>query len=358
MATLKVDLAERSYEIHIGKGVFAKAIAEFQNLKDNGVKLVCIADSNVLQMHATAAEQMKSVAQIISVDGGEGSKCFNKYAEICSNLAQMNVDRKSVIVAWGGGVIGDLSGFVAATYMRGIKFYQIPTTLLAMVDSSVGGKTGINIPEGKNLVGAFHQPQGVFADTNFLATLPAREFAAGVAEIVKCGILGDEKLFAEIEALSENLAYQNPYLPEAICASCKLKAKIVADDERECATNGGRALLNLGHTFGHAIEKTAGYGNYLHGEAVAVGMVMASSLSAKLGYDDCCKRVKTLLQKNALPVDINYKVSEEKFIEAITHDKKNTGGNLRFVLIEKIGVSKTTNVSKDIVAEVVREFLA
>ena len=358
MVKLNVSLAERSYDIHIGSGAFALAVSELKILKQKGVKLVCIADSNVLQKHPLAVEQMKSVAEIISISGGEGSKCFAKFAEICSQLAQMNIDRKSVIVAWGGGVIGDLAGFVASAYMRGIKFYQIPTTLLAMVDSSVGGKTGINIPEGKNLVGAFHQPQGVFADIDFLATLPEREFSAGVAEVVKCGILGDEKLFVDIENLSEELSCKSSYLPEAICRCCALKAMVVAADERESASEGGRALLNLGHTFGHAIEKTAGYGKYLHGEAVAVGMVMASRLSKNLGFADCCERIKKLLQKCNLPVEINYEVSEENFIEAITHDKKNSGGNLRFVLIEEIGRSKTSNVAKENVVDVVKEFLA
>ncbi len=354
---LKVDLAERSYDIVIGEGAFSKAIEQVRLLKEQNAKIVCIADSDVVKLHSQKADEMRAVAEIIEVSGGESSKSFTSVAKICSRLAQLKVDRKSYIVAWGGGVIGDLAGFIASIYMRGIKFFQVPTTLLAMVDSSVGGKTGVNIDEGKNLVGAFHQPQGVFADIDFLKTLPAREFSAGMAEVIKCGVLGDLKLFDNIENLVEPLSPTHSYLPEAIRRSCALKADVVASDEREIATSGGRALLNLGHTFGHAIEKTAGYGKYLHGEAVAIGMVMAARLSAKLGLGDFQMRIENVLRSCNLPVSMDYDVSIEAFMDAMSRDKKNSGGELRFVLIEEIGKTKTATVSADFVADVVGEFI-
>ena len=355
---LCVNLAERSYNIEIGSGAFQKALSQFQSLVEKNVKLICIADSNVVRLHSQKADSIKSIAEIIEVDGGEASKCFAKVAEICSYLAQIKADRKSCIIAWGGGVIGDLAGFIASIYMRGIKFYQIPTTLLAMVDSSVGGKTGINIPEGKNLVGAFHQPQGVFADIDFLETLPEREFSAGMAEVIKCGLLGDAKLFEDLENFSTVWNSKHPYLCEAIFRSCSLKAKIVADDERETASSGGRALLNLGHTFGHAIEKTFGFGSYLHGEAVALGMIMANKLSSTLGGTDFHNRISSVLMSSSLPCSLgNHKISVADFMEAMARDKKNSGGQLRFVLLEDIGEAKTVVVDKDTVEKIVREFL-
>ncbi len=354
---MSVNLAERSYDIVIASGAFCKILERLRALKESKVKLVCIADSAVVKLHSQKADKMRELAEVIEVSGGESSKCFTQVAEICSRLAQLKVDRKSYIIAWGGGVIGDLAGFIASVYMRGIKFFQIPTTLLAMVDSSVGGKTGINIAEGKNLVGAFHQPQGVFADIDFLKTLPVREFSAGMAEVVKCGVLGDSKLFEDIENLSTQLSPSHDYLPEAIRRSCALKAAVVASDEREMASNGGRALLNLGHTFGHAIEKTAGYGKYLHGEAVAIGIVMAARLSAKLGLGDFQDKIAKVLGACSLPISPDYDVSLEAFMDAMARDKKNSGGLLRFVLIEGIGQTKTESVSAELVAEVVEEFI-
>ena len=355
---LCVNLAERSYNIEIGSGTFQNALSEFQSLVEKNVKLICIPDSNVVRLHSQKADSIKSVAELIEVDGGEASKSFAKVAEICSHLARIKADRKSCIIAWGGGVIGDLAGFIASIYMRGIKFYQIPTTLLAMVDSSVGGKTGINIEEGKNLVGAFHQPQWVFADIDFLETLPEREFSAGMAEVIKCGLLGDAKLFEDLENSTSEWNFKHPYLSEAIFRSCSLKAKIVSDDERETASNGGRALLNLGHTFGHAIEKTFGFGSYLHGEAVALGMIMANRLSSTLGGADFHNRIKNVLMSSGLPCTLgSHKISVSDFMEAMARDKKNSGGQLRFVLLEDIGKAKTIVVDKDTVERIVSEFL-
>ncbi len=355
---LRVDLAERSYDIEIGFGVFDKALESLQKLAENKVRLFCIADRKVVQLHSAKAMAMRNIAEIIEIDGGEASKCFDKVAEICSLLAQKKADRKSCIIAWGGGVVGDLSGFIASIYMRGIKFYQIPTTLLAMVDSSVGGKTGINIAEGKNLVGAFHQPQGVFADIDFLQTLPEREFSAGMAEVIKCGLLGDKKLFEDLENIGSKISSKHEYLSDAIYRSCALKANIVADDERETATSGGRALLNFGHTFGHAIEKTCGYGTYCHGEAVAIGMIMAIELSKVLDGLDFRTRVKNVIANSKLPCSLAGKsISIDEFMKAMAADKKNSSGELKFVLLEKIGNAKTVVVDKDVVENVVRDFL-
>jgi 3-dehydroquinate synthase len=322
------------------------------------VKLFCIADSCVLKRHSDKAKAMRKLADIIEVDGGEASKCFGKVAEICSLLAQKKADRKSCIIAWGGGVIGDLAGFIASVYMRGIKFYQIPTTLLAMVDSSVGGKTGINIEEGKNLVGAFHQPQGVFADIDFLDTLPEREFSAGMAEVIKCGLLGDVKLFEDLENIGSDWSRNHSYLSEAILRSCALKAKIVAEDEHETASSGGRALLNFGHTFGHAIEKLYGYGTYRHGEAVAIGMLMANELSKVLGGADFKERISHVVACSKLPMSVaNQEISVADFVNAMAGDKKNSNGQLRFVVLENIGDAKTVVVDKAIVEKVVEDCL-
>ena len=388
---LNVNLADRSYDILIEQNAFDAAVAALAQRGKSGSKLVCIADSDVLKFHKGRISRLAEIAQIIPMEGGEGSKCFEKFAELCSELARLGVDRKSALVALGGGVVGDLTGFLAASYMRGIDFYQIPTTLLAMVDSSVGGKTGINIPEGKNLVGAFHQPKGVFADTEFLKTLPKREFAAGMAEVIKCGVLGDAELF---KITAENgITPESPLLPEVIRRSCALKARVVADDERENAASGGRALLNLGHTFAHAIEKTSGYGTYLHGEAVAIGMVMAAQLSLNLNpdypfkkraeereraykngeitpitaikmpflnnpnYNDIRTEIEKALLKNNLPIKLESNATLAEFMEAMSHDKKNAGGKLKFVLIEKIGKAFTKVVERADAEKVAKEFL-
>jgi 3-dehydroquinate synthase len=246
-----------------------------------------------------------------------------------------------VLFAVGGGVIGDLGGFAAATYLRGIDFYQIPTTLLAMVDSSVGGKTGINITAGKNLVGAFHQPRGVFISTDLLATLPAREFAAGMAEIIKYGILGDAELFKHLEATP--LTASDARLADVIRRCCALKARIVEADERETAKDGGRALLNLGHTFGHAIENVAGYGVYLHGEAVAIGLCAAARLSQKLGYVQPTEvtRVERVVAAHGLPIRLRAPIAYADLHAAMTRDKKVRAGGLRFVVISQLGTAAT-----------------
>lgn len=358
MKILKVKLSKREYPIIVGDGAFDEALKTFSQLVSQKRSVFCIADSAVLKAHPEKAEKLSKIAKIIAVKGGEASKSIKKFAELCSILAQEHADRKSAIVAWGGGVIGDLTGFVSASYMRGADFYQIPTTLLAMVDSSVGGKTGINIAEGKNLVGAFHQPKAVFTDTSFLHTLPKRQFSAGMAEVIKCAVLGDSKFFGKLASQKEKITYTSPIVADAIIKACSLKAKIVADDERETASQGGRALLNLGHTFGHAIEHCAGYGKYLHGEAVAIGMVMVAVLSRRMGLidDSQISEIIEVLKASNLPTSLRTPISAEDFIDAMLRDKKSVSGELRFVVIDSIGKTHTESVDKKIVKKAIADF--
>ncbi len=356
MINLKVKLSDRSYPIHIGNGAFEAALAEFEKARAASKKLFCVADAAVAAKHKTKLAALSKTAEIFEINGGESSKSLANVEKLCSILAEKNIDRKSCLIALGGGVIGDLTGFVASVYMRGIDFYQLPTTLLAMVDSSVGGKTGVNIPEGKNLVGSFHQPRAVFADTRFLNTLPRREFAAGMAEVIKCAVLGDRALFSMLER--ESLSCKHSKLPEAIRRCCRLKAEIVSADERETSKSGGRALLNFGHTFGHAIEKCAGYGNYLHGEAVGIGMLMASRLADKLAGAESGNfdRIKSVLRKCGLPVKLS-KLEAADMLEAMYRDKKTLAGKLKFVLADKIGESRTEHVDSSDVLSVLEDFL-
>jgi len=253
------------------------------------------------------------------------------------------MNRDCSLFAFGGGVIGDLAGYVAASYLRGIDFYQIPTTLLSMVDSSVGGKTGINLPEGKNLVGAFWQPKAVYINTALLETLPPREFAAGMAEVIKYGMLYDLDFFKELEEVN-TLAASAPELAGVVRRCCAIKAEIVANDEKETASSGGRALLNLGHTFAHAIENVAGYGHYLHGEAVAIGLNLATQLSVKLGQLEAADidRVKALIERYNLPTQLHNPLSITDLMAAMQKDKKNRAGKLRFVSMQTIGEAITT----------------
>jgi 3-dehydroquinate synthase len=271
-------------------------------------------------------------------------------------LAEQRLDRSGALFAVGGGVIGDLAGFAAAAYLRGIDYYQVPTTLLAMVDSSVGGKTGINLKAGKNLAGAFHQPRGVFIATEMLATLPAREFAAGMAEVIKYGLLGDAGLFGRLE--QSPLTVASPDLPAVIRRCCAIKARIVEADEREQAKAGGRALLNLGHTFGHAIEQATGYGQYLHGEAVAIGLAAATRLSQKLGHVAAADvvRVDAVLSAHALPTRLTAALPATGLIAAMTRDKKVRAGMPRFVVLARLGEAVTLeDVPPALVGEVWRE---
>lgn len=355
MIEQKVNLGDRTYSILIGDDAFALALNHLSVHSAGGEKVACVADEAVLQLHPSVTDWLRRAGvELIPVHGGESSKSFAMLEMLCEKFAEIGLDRKSRVVALGGGVIGDLTGFAAASYMRSIDFVQIPTTLLAMVDSSVGGKTGINIRAGKNLVGAFHQPSSVYIDMRFLATLPKREFSAGLAEVVKCGALGDPDLFANLESQNGDFNFASQYLPEAVRRSCALKAKIVAQDERETSKEGGRALLNFGHTLAHAVEKCAGYGVYVHGEAVAIGMVFAAKLSQQLGTLDAKEavRVENLLAKFNLPTQIPSNLNVDEMISAMRHDKKSVGGNLRFVLLDGIGKSYTKTLDEAVVRSI------
>jgi len=282
---------------------------------------------------------------------GEPLKSLNDLGVLLDWLAERKGDRHVAVVAVGGGVVGDLVGFAAATYLRGVEYYQIPTTLLAMVDSSVGGKTGINIKAGKNLVGAFCQPKSVYIDTGFLKSLPEREFAAGMAEVIKYGMLADADLFLRLVE-GAKLTPAGDDLPAIIRRCCEIKAGIVSSDETEQAASGGRALLNLGHTFGHAIEQVAGYGEYLHGEAIAIGLVLAAKLSKLIGEldDDLDPLVCEVAEKYGLPCRLRTPLAVDKLMDAMRRDKKTRSGKLRLVVMRALGDAITTeNVDEGLI---------
>lgn len=361
-AAVKVELGERSYPIYIGNGL-ADALLDFlRKYTDAGRPIAVITCPTLPQKHPGLFERLRAVARVIittSVDG-ETAKKPGELIQIWETLARERIDRAGIIVAVGGGVVGDLAGFAAASFLRGIDFVQVPTTLLSMVDSSVGGKTGLNLSAGKNLVGAFYQPQAVFADMHLLSTLPPREFAAGMAEVIKYGLLGDARLFESLENAGK-LSWNAPELPGIVKRCCEIKAQVVASDERETAAENGRALLNLGHTFGHAVEKVAGYGEYLHGEAVAVGTVAAAILSEKLGSAPAgalVPRCIALLKENELPVKLRSPLPIEQLMRAMASDKKVRAGKLRFVLMHAIGEAFTTSEVPATLAQDVWEALA
>ena len=339
--TLNVNLGERSYVIHFGADLAAQVCAEVAQLAAKGRRVAVLTDTNVTRAQPGALAAMFPGATVLAVEPGEGAKSLAGFGRALDFLAEQKLDRGGALFALGGGVIGDLGGFAAAAWLRGIDFYQVPTTLLAMVDSSVGGKTGINIAAGKNLVGAFHQPRAVFVSTGLLATLPPREFAAGMAEVIKYGLLGDAELFARLEKSS--LTVTSADLAAVIRRCCALKARIVEADERETAKEGGRALLNLGHTFGHAVENAAGYGEYLHGEAVAIGLCAAARLSQKLGYIAAADvaRVDRVVAAHALPTRLRAPLAYADLHTAMTRDKKVRAGGLRFVVLKKLGEAAT-----------------
>ncbi len=314
---------------------------EVRRLATAGRKVAVIADTNVAASQSALIASIFGAAPVLVLPAGESTKSLAEFGRVLDFLAAQKLDRTGVLFAVGGGVIGDLGGFAAAAYLRGIEFVQVPTTLLAMVDSSVGGKTGINLAAGKNLAGAFHQPRAVFIATGLLATLPPREFAAGAAEVIKAGLLGDSELFAQLERAPLTVA--NPDLAAVIRRCCALKARIVEADERELAPEGGRALLNLGHTFGHAIEQVAGYGNYLHGEAVAIGLVAAARLSQKLGGISATDvdRIEKVIAAHALPIRLRAPLPLASLLAAMARDKKVQSGLPRFVVLKKIGEAAT-----------------
>ena len=336
--TLQVELGDRSYPIHIGADLMAAAELFAPHVRGRRAALVTnetVAPIYAARMEATLEAAGARCLRIVLPDG-EAYKDWLTLNRIFDALLGAAADRRTVIVALGGGVVGDLAGFAAATYQRGIAHLQVPTTLLAQVDSSVGGKTAINHPLGKNMIGAFHQPIAVIADTASLATLPAREYAAGMAETVKYGAGFDAQFLDWIEANAGALhAREAGALAYAIHRSCEIKARIVAQDERE---SGARALLNFGHTFGHAIESASGYGTLLHGEAVAIGMVMAAKYSAMQGRIDAAagERLARLLQRFGLPVQPP-KIAADTWLDFMGRDKKNEGGRLTLILLDGLG---------------------
>ena len=353
--TLTVDLGARSYPIHIGEGLLGAGALFAPHVA--GRTCAIVTNDTVAPLYADMLEStLKGIGARtlrIALPDGETHKTWETLNRIFDALLAANADRRSVIVALGGGVVGDLAGFAAATYQRGVAHVQAPTTLLAQVDSSVGGKTAINHPLGKNMIGAFHQPVAVIADTRTLATLPQAQYAAGLAEVVKYGAVDDAAFFDWLETHAEALARRDPAaLVHAIRRSCEIKARIVAADERE---SGVRALLNFGHTFGHAIESATGYGSWLHGQAVAAGRALAARLSARLGRisQGDAERLVALLRRLRLPVeppDIEPRI----WLEFMGRDKKNEGGRITLVLLDGLGNAR---VVKDTPAPALTQFL-
>lgn len=309
-------------------------------LSEQGVSAVLV-DSALLREQGALAGAVIGARPVLALGGGEAVKSLDHLGRVWEWLADARVGRDGVLAVIGGGVLGDLGGFAAATYLRGIACVQVPTTLLAMVDSSVGGKTGINLVAGKNLAGAFLQPRAVLVRPAWLRTLPPREFAAGAAEVIKYGLLGDAELLARLER--EPLAPAQSDLAALVRRCCELKARIVQDDPRETAPSGGRALLNLGHTFGHALEQVAGYGTYLHGEAVAVGLCAAARLSRDLGSLDAAAvgRVEAVVAAHGLPTRLRAPLASPDLLAAMSRDKKVRAGRLRFVVLEALGRAAT-----------------
>lgn len=339
--SVPVELGSRSYAIKIGPSLLQRIGAECARLK-TGDRCAIITDKNAGKYFAkTVFDSLVRAGfspLLLTVAAGESAKSLRTVASCYDQLAAHRLERKSFIVALGGGVVGDLAGFVAATYLRGIPFVQVPTTLLAQVDSSVGGKTGVNLPCGKNLVGAFYQPRLVLCDTDTLKTLPQREFRAGLAEVIKYGIIYDARLFATLEhGLERILQLDEKLLASIIARCCEIKAEVVSQDETE---SGLRAILNFGHTFGHAIENSFGYGKYLHGEAISIGQIIAARLSESLMGMPPGEvwRIESLFGRAGLPIRIHLNPSRRrKLFDAMRLDKKTTGGEVRFVLARKIG---------------------
>ena len=342
MGIVNVPLGHRSYDIRIGPGLLARLGAECARL---GLRKRCavISDTNVAPRYGKAAQTALTKAgftsSLIIIPAGETAKSI-KTVEACYNqLAAQRLERQSFVVALGGGVVGDLAGFVAATYLRGIPFVQVPTTLLAQVDSSVGGKVGLNLKAGKNLVGAFHQPRLVLCDLDTLASLPMREYRAGLAEVIKYGIIYDPRLFRRLERdLPRLLRRDQRMLATVVARCCEIKADVVRQDETE---SGLRAILNFGHTIGHALEAISHYGKYLHGEAIAIGQVAAAKLSAQVLHLPAreVERIERIFQSAGLPTQVKLNAPQlQKILAAMSLDKKVSGGEIKFVLARRIGV--------------------
>lgn len=353
MTEIKVELGEKSYKIFIGENIFADC-AKFISDAKKFTKILVVTDDNVHkncgEKFFTALKDFDLNFEIEKIPAGESSKTLQMAEKIYTKCIELGLDRKSLIIALGGGVVGDLAGFVAATYLRGVNFIQVPTTLLAQVDSSVGGKTAVNHALGKNLIGAFYQPQAVFIDLETLKTLPQREIKSGLGEVVKYGVISDEKFFACLEDNAEKiLSLDLKVMEKIICRSCEIKAEIVAQDERE---NNLRRILNFGHTIAHAVEVETNYKKYRHGEAVSIGMLGAALISRQLEKisDAEVQRLENLLHK----LDLVTKVegSEvDKLFNATFRDKKAVGGKVSWVLMKKIGAVEISSAVPEQIAK-------
>jgi 3-dehydroquinate synthase len=354
MPTLQLDLGTRSYPIYIDSGLFNNSDLFSSHIRN---KRVCIVTNTIVAplYLANIKEKLTNfdVDEVILPDG-EAEKNLANFERIMSHLLANEHGRDTTLIALGGGVIGDITGFAAASYQRGIDFIQVPTTLLSQVDSSVGGKTAVNHPLGKNMIGAFYQPKAVIIDIDSLATLPEREFNAGMAEVIKYGILGDYEFFVWLEQnITSIKAGDKDTLSQMIEKCCQCKADIVANDEKEA---GVRALLNLGHTFGHAIEAEQGYGNWLHGEAVATGMVLAAKLAVAMNLlevSELC-RIESLIEEFDLPLTAPTTMGLDDFVRHMRRDKKNLGGKLRFIVPTAIGQSE---IRDDVTVEILQQIL-
>lgn len=349
-----IELGDRSYAINIGRGLLGNG-ATWTGLPAAAQALI-VTNTTVAPLYAAQLERAISArhqaVHVVALPDGEEYKNWETLNLIFDALLQKACDRKTVLYALGGGVVGDMTGFAAACYMRGVPFVQVPTTLLAQVDSSVGGKTAINHPLGKNMIGAFYQPQLVVCDLDTLATLPPREFSAGLAEVIKYGPIADMAFLAWIEENIQGLmARDTPLMAHAVRRSCEIKAWVVGQDERE---SGLRAILNFGHTFGHAIEAGLGYGQWLHGEAVGCGMVMALHLSQRLGLVDAAfvQRVTALIERAGLPV-VGPALGADRYLELMQVDKKTEAGEIKFVVIDKPGSAVVRPAPEAMVRDVI-----
>ena len=361
MSTITVNLPQNSYEIAIAPGILSQLGNQMQKL-NLGKKVLLISNPEIFNYYGdTCIKSLEAAGFEICthlIPAGEQYKNLQSIEKVYDTALNNHLERSSTFVALGGGVIGDMTGFAAATWLRGVNFVQVPTSLLAIVDASVGGKTGVNHPQGKNLIGAFYQPKLVAIDPDVLKTLPVREFRAGMAEVIKYGVIWDEDLFTKLEQAEniDDFATINPKLLETIITrSCQAKADVVSQDEKEA---GLRAILNYGHTIGHAVESLTNYQQFVHGEAVAIGMVAAGKIATYMGLwtAEEGKRQDVLVEKTGLPTDIPPELKIEAILETIKSDKKVKAGKVRFILPHKIGeVIITDKVSSEIIKEAINQ---
>jgi 3-dehydroquinate synthase len=358
MKQLQVELGDRSYPIYIGENLLTESELLAKHIKSKQVVVVTNTTIAPLYLQLVLNKLSNYQVEVVVLPDGEHYKTLENVEIVFTELLRKKFSRNATLCALGGGVIGDMAGFAAACYQRGIPFIQIPTTLLAQVDSSVGGKTGVNHPLGKNMIGAFYQPQAVIADTTVLDTLDNRQFSAGLAEVIKYGLIADAPFFDWLELNAKKLmARDKEALALAIEKSCTTKARIVAEDEFE---SGVRATLNLGHTFGHAIETGTGYGEYLHGEAVAIGTCQAADLSKRLGWlnNEDVARIINIFEQVNLPVTSPKNITTEQYIELMSVDKKNIDGAIRVIGLEKIGkASLPFNVNRELLEQTLNSFI-